>query len=266
MSTTLMIILGVSVLIITLYYFAYLANENNSRRQLQHPAPPPQGYISNPLDYRPRLTAMEEPAPGLSFWPILALAGIAAVFYMGYRSKPAETVNGTSPAYATPQAPDRTHGEVDYDNPEKDAYILPEEKKSTYTVPPSTPRTRTSRWEEKAVDPYEYETERAASEPTKTYEAPDYRKGYGVQIFATEKGWWEEAHVREIQRKYQSHQLLIGTGYTSGQAPVNKFILGPFNTKAEANQFARQAGKAFPGAYAVDLSRLEQVRRYWAVP
>lgn len=261
-----MITLGVSALVVLLYFFAQQANATNSRRQPQNPVPPLQGYGPHSMSYQPQPMAMEEQASGLSFWPILALAGIAAIFYLGYRSTPAKTTYLPSRSDTPTNTKNRTSGQFDYGHPDKEVYFIPKEERPEYTVPLSTPRTNTRRGERRAVEPYEYSTEKEASGPTTSYEAPDYRQGYGVQLFATEKGWWEEAHVREIQRNYHNHLLLIGTGYTSEQVQVNKFLLGPFNTKAEASQFARQIGKAFPGAFAVDLSKLEQVRRYWAVP
>lgn len=266
MSTTL-IILGVLGAVVFFYLLSQIANPSNSGRQLQNHAPPPYGYTLNPNLYQPMATIPEEqPTTGFSLWPIFALMAIAAIFYLIYNSPPVE--KEAAPIQKNVENV-RPKGSLDtYDYPDEatkgQRYYNSGEQKQEYPVPPSTPQAKKEQPANPPVESYDGYAESKVPAPKKNDKAPDYRQGYGVQLFATEKGWWEEAHVRQIQESYPNFLLLIGTSRASGN--MNKFILGSFANKAAAGLVARQAGKDFPGAYVVDLSELEQVDRYWTVP
>ena len=270
MSTTLMIILGLLGITVTGYFFAQLANAFNppSRRpyrNLQHP----QGFAPNTVMYQPSLPEEEPQEAIVPFWPVMALMAIAAIFYLANTPVPAGKNSG-QPARGTSSVTSAyDSSRFDYAPSTGRAYYGAKEKGPVkrYPVPLSTPRTRKAPAQvEKQAVPYPdpYETKKDAAD--RPYQAPDYGRGFGVQLFATEKDWWEEAHVLSIQKKYNGHQLLIGTGYTADMVKVTRFILGSFDTREEAARFARRIGKDFPGAFPADLSKLERVERYWPYP
>lgn len=153
--------------------------------------------------------------------------------------------------YDYPGAPDS------YENTAEEVFRDREVEKNTYT-PPAIPSTRTGNTATGiASGTYPAEKTPAPQE----YQAPDYSKGYGVQLFAREKDWWEEPGIQSIQQGLNGQYMLIGKGYTRDGVGITKFIIGPFDTKKQADTFARWAGKKFPGAYTLELSSLEQVGR-----
>lgn len=270
MPATLLIILGILGFTLLFFLVGQLFGPHQEERQPTGPPQPIQGTMPYPMAYQPQPVYEERPAPRISLWPIFFLLAIAGVFYLAYRSSSATTK--ASPVYLKPTEPEpktNTSAPFEYETPDQLRYEPPRQETATpkYTPPLSTPRTDRERW---ANNPSAYNEPGPAERKTDTSAAArgavSYRQGFGVQLFAMEKGWWNEAELSRLQKKYPGLLLLIGKSYGPGKATVNKFLLGPFDTKEAADKFAKGIQKEFSGAYTIELLTLDRVDRYWTVP
>jgi hypothetical protein len=199
------------------------------------------------------------------------LVVIAAVIFIGYQLTPEEEASPAFRANTEETSFGQSDRQFDYDVPkQKDHYYddpVEEEKPVLeYKAPLSTPRIKGNRRVNRQSDQYLRYPDSNSTAPTDTRQGVDYQKGYGVQLLATEKGWWEDTQALRLKEKYPRLELLVGTGYGREGEKVNKFLIGAFSTKEEADEFAQRISKEFSGAFAVELSTLERAGRYWSVP
>lgn len=276
MSPTLILILALSGFALLLFVIAQLGNssrpERTSRPESRQQPPAEQGYPPKYTPYPPNYIPYPPPQPeheeretsSRSIWPWAIVALAAIVFYMAARANPAEKVE--SPPKVADTQPDYDNNRYYYDYPstpdsyENTAGVVSrdrEAEKNTY-APPPIPNANTGNTAA-GITNGTYPAEKTPA--PQEYQAPDYSKGYGVQLFAREKDWWEEPGIHSIQQSLDGQYMLISKGYTRDGVEITKFIIGPFDTKKQADTFARRAGSKFPGAYTLELSSLERVGR-----
>ncbi|MCB9266708.1 MAG: hypothetical protein H6558_16910 [Lewinellaceae bacterium] len=255
MSTTLMIILGISGIVLSGYLFAQLTRVQNEPPQ--QPNIPPQAYPPNTVIYQPQPTVRERAASGIALWPVFVLITVAAIIILPYiHLAPAE--RGSQPVQKeSPNGSSNDEaGPFDYGQPEQEHYYDQNGPEEKYTAPFLYTPQSDSQQAGTTPEGYEYHPPKAT----------DLRQRYGVQVFATESGWWDEAHLRRIQQAYPNQMLLIGAGYTSDGTKIVKAVLGSFSDRTEASRFARSIKGTFPGAFPVKLSELEEVKWYREIP
>lgn len=268
MYAILVILLGLAGVITVGYFFARLTDPANNSRRQEAQAPP--AYPPTPYPYPIPPQAEMRQAPGISLWPIIILMGIAiaAYYYLADQAKPAEKPAEPEARYEVSPTPNNyssRSGNSSTTGPEE--YTLSDQlrdQRKGYVVPLPTPRISDTTKEKQDSYRDNYR-ERALDNPPAQL-AANYRQGYGVQLFAQGKDWWDEAYLQRIQQSYPRLQLLAGYAYPNGQLQMTKFILGAFETKAEADSFARLIGKEFDGAFTTDLSKLQRVERFWPYP
>ena len=266
MSPTLILILALAGFALLLFVIAQLGNAGRPELRQQPPAQP--GYPPNYTPYPPpqQPEPQERETHSRTIWPLAIVALAAIVFYMATRANPAEKAERPSVEELAPIKSDYDNNQYYYDYPSvRDSYENTVEvdsrnrevEKNKY-IPPTIPSTKTGNTVSgiaNADGAYPAEKTPAPQE----YQAPDYSKGYGVQLFAREKDWWEEPGIQSIQQGLNGQRMLISKGYTQDGVEITKFIIGPFDTKKQADTFARWAGRKFPGAYTLELSSLERV-------
>lgn len=269
MSTAVIILLSLLATIAMGYLFARITDPYN--REQQQPSRPPNYPPYNPILFQPPPPAPERQPSAPSAWPLVILTGIAILIYLASEVVPAQNANRRALRSTSAVASQKGPVQIDYPPPTGPVYHLPETKDRAYTppkpfVPPTSAPAPSQVEEDKPVDTYQDSSGRIGEAASGNSAVPGYNKGYGVQLFAQEKDWWEEGQARRVLDENPGRLLLAATGYTAGRTPVRKFILGAFNSKEEADRAALRLRKEFPGAFPVDLSKLGKVERYWLYP
>lgn len=267
MSTALILLLSLLATIAMGYFFARITDPFN--REQQQPSPPPNYPPYNPVLFQPPPPVPERQHSAPSAWPLIILTGAAILIYLASEVVPAQNANRRALRSTSAVASQKEPVQIDYPPPTGPVYHLPETKDRAYTPPKQfVPRTSAPAplEDDKAVDTYQDSSGKIDGAVSGNTAVPDYNKGYGVQLFAQEKRGWEEAHARRVLDENPGRLLLAATGYTAGRTPVRKFILGTFDSKAEAERAALRLRKEFPGVFPVELSKLGKVERYWLYP
>lgn len=278
MSATLFIIIGLAGFALLLFAIAQSGRTSRPevRQRPQQPQAIPPGYIPYLMPPQPE----EAPEPGDGFSRSLLFLGILGVaalaLYIAY--KPAGVEKDSKPL-----VPDKEQEFIDtsnqdsngfyyydvstgryyyYDIREKKSWPAADRKKpeQSYAAPLPSPGI-------KRQEPVTSYDNTGNSLPTiKGYTDLDYSRGYAVQLCARENDWLEAPELGGLQQSLKGQHMLISKGYNQKGAAVTKYLIGPFESRKEADDFALQAGRKFEGAFSLPLSSLKQVERYWPRP